>query len=224
LDQAFLLRGVMNLVPLLLSLTVHEFAHAWSAYRLGDDTAARAGRLSLNPLVHADLVGTILLPFFGVPFGWAKPVPVDPTRFRRDLKMTTGMMITAAAGPLANVLLAVAATVLLALLARLAPQVIQGNSGLRTLLAGGLVGGRFFVGLIGLNVMLAHFNLLPIPPLDGSRIVDGLLPYRMRPAWESFARLAPFLLVGVIMFGGRLIAGPADFVLGMLQSLFHAIV
>jgi len=213
----------MNLVPLLLSLTVHEFAHAWSAYRLGDDTAQRLGRMSLNPLVHADLFGTILLPFFGVPFGWAKPVPVNPTRFRRDIRMTTGMMITAAAGPLANVVMAVLATVLLALLSRFAPAAIDGRSGVRVLLAGGYVAGRYFAGLVALNVMLAIFNLIPIPPLDGSRIVDGLLPMRMRPMWEAFTRVAPFLLIGVIMFGGRLIAGPADFVLGMLQSLFDAI-
>src|SRR5688572_26569558 len=96
----------MMLIPLVLSLTVHEWAHAMSAYRLGDDTAAREGRLTLNPIVHIDPLGTLLLPLMGVPFGWAKPVPVVPTRFRRDVNMSTGMMITAAAGPFSNLVLA----------------------------------------------------------------------------------------------------------------------
>jgi len=230
LDQAFLLRGVMNLVPLLLSLTVHEFAHAWSAYRLGDDTARRLGRLSLNPLVHADLIGTILLPFLmalipgGILFGWAKPVPVDPSRFRRGIRMSTGMMLTAAAGPLANVVLAVVLTMTLALLARFAPGVLDGDSGLRVLLVGGTIGGGSFEGLIALNVVLAIFNLIPVPPLDGSRIVHGLLPYRMRPAWDGLTRFTPLLLVGVFVYGGRLVNGPAHLMLSILQRLFDAIV
>src|SRR5215471_12296793 len=101
----------MYLVPLLLSLTVHEWAHAWSAYRLGDDTAAKLGRLTLNPIAHIDPIGTLILPLLGVPFGWAKPVPVVASRFRRGVNMTTGMMITAAAGPLSNVVLAVLSAV-----------------------------------------------------------------------------------------------------------------
>ena len=90
----------------ILSLSFHEFAHAWSAWKLGDDTASREGRLTLNPVSHIDLLGTIILPLLGVPFGWAKPVPVNPARFRRDVNMSTGMAITATAGPLSNVLLA----------------------------------------------------------------------------------------------------------------------
>jgi Zn-dependent protease len=116
-----LLAGVKILIPLILSLTVHEFAHAWSAYRLGDDTASRMGRLTLNPLAHIDPIGTVLLPLLGIPFGWARPVPINPARFRRSMRMSTGMMITAAAGPLANVILAVACTVAYGLLLRFAP-------------------------------------------------------------------------------------------------------
>ena len=87
-----LLTGIKWLIPLLLSLTVHEWAHAYSAYRLGDDTAARQGRLTLNPIPHIDPFGTILCPLLGIPFGWAKPVPVVPTRFRREVTMRTGMI------------------------------------------------------------------------------------------------------------------------------------
>ena len=85
----FILDRLRIWVPLVLSLSVHEWAHAWSAWRLGDDTAARMGRMTVNPLAHIDPVGTLLLPLLGVPFGWAKPVPVNPARFRRDIHMRT---------------------------------------------------------------------------------------------------------------------------------------
>jgi Zn-dependent protease len=200
-------------IPLVLSLTIHEYAHAWSARRLGDDTAERMGRLTLNPLVHLDFLGTLFLLFSPIPFGWAKPVPVDPSRFRRGVKMGTGMAITASAGPLANVALAVLCTVALGLLLRLAPDA-WGGDGVQV----------FLIQAVELNVSLALFNLIPIPPLDGSRIVDGFMPARLRPQWEAFARLSPFLLVAVIFFGGRLIAGPSIFVLDLLNQLLTAIV
>ncbi len=213
MDSTVLLQRVMLLVPLVLSLTIHEFGHAWTAYKLGDDTAARLGRLSLNPLVHADLFGTILLPLLGIPFGWAKPVPVNPTRFRRGVRMSTGMMITAAAGPLMNVLLAVLATVAYGLLIRFVPDFVFGENGVRPLL----------MVTIQINVALAIFNLIPIPPLDGSRIVDGLMPYRLRPAWESFTRFAPFLLIVVIIGARYVMAGPIDAANHLLQRLLEAV-
>src|SRR5512134_1879423 len=114
--QQMLQRGLLLLPPLLLSLSFHEWAHAWSAHKLGDDTAERMGRLTLNPLAHIDPLGTILLPLLGVPFGWAKPVPVNPARFRRGVHMGRGMMITSAAGPLSNLLLATVCAVLFGLL------------------------------------------------------------------------------------------------------------
>ncbi len=206
-------RAILYFVPLILSLAVHEFAHAWSAYKLGDDTAKRAGRLTLNPFAHADLIGTIILPLLQVPFGWAKPVPVDPSRFRRGVRMGTGMAITASAGPIANIVLAVLVTTLFALLARFAPAVLQADNGIHELL----------VTAIFLNVNLAIFNLIPIPPLDGSRIVDGFLPYRFRPQWERLMSFSPFLLIGVFIFAGRIISGPSSFVLGLLNQLAFAI-
>jgi Zn-dependent protease len=206
-------RAVLLFVPLILSLAVHEYAHAWSAYRLGDDTAARAGRLTLNPFAHADLFGTIILPLLGIPFGWAKPVPVDPKRFRRNIGMGTGMAITASAGPIANIVLAVAVTTIFSLLARFQPEVLQADNGIQELL----------VTAIYLNVNLALFNLIPVPPLDGSRIVDGFMPFRFRPQWERLMAFSPFLLVAVFIFAGRIIAGPSNFVLGLLSQLAYAI-
>ena len=105
MDSEVILGRILLFIPLLLSLTVHEWAHAWSASLLGDKTAESQGRLTLNPLAHMDLIGTVMLPLLGVPFGWAKPVPVNPARFNRKISMAKGMLLTAAAGPASNVVL-----------------------------------------------------------------------------------------------------------------------
>lgn len=202
------------LIPLLLSLTVHEWAHAWSAWKLGDDTAAMNGRLTLDPLVHMDPVGTFLLPMLGVPFGWAKPVPVNPARFRRTVDMRFGMMLTAAAGPASNILLALLAAVLYAVLWRFSPDFMIENDAVQ----------RLILVMIPMNVGLAVFNLLPLPPLDGSRIVDWLVPYRFQNAWESIHRFAPFILIGVIFAGGAFLQAPIGFVTALLNELIRALI
>ena len=205
---------VMILIPMLLSLTVHEWAHAWSAYRLGDDTAAMQGRLTLNPIAHIDPIGTLILPLLGIPFGWAKPVPVMPTRFRRSITMNTGMLITAAAGPLANVVLALASAVALGVVAHGSPEVLWKPVGVAALLR----------MLIGINITLAIFNMIPVPPLDGSRVVDGLIPYGWRGYWDSIVRLSPILLIVVMVFGSRIITGPSSYVMGLLDRMIIAMV
>ena len=203
----------MLLIPLLLSLSVHEWAHAFSAHLLGDDTAEQQGRLTLNPLVHMDPLGTFLLPLLGIPFGWAKPVPVNPARFRRSVSMGLGMAITAAAGPVSNVVLAVSCTVVYGLRYRWFSAETH-NLGVTLLL----------VQAIQLNLALALFNLLPVPPLDGSRLVDGFLPYRLRPMWEPFTRFSPIALMAVMVFGGALVAGPMSFAQGLLNHLLNWVV
>ncbi len=170
--------------PILAALTVHEFAHGWTAWKFGDPTAKDQGRLTLNPLAHLDPVGTLLLLL--VHFGWAKPVPVDPRYFsnpRRD------MLWVALAGPAANVVLAFVTGIVLQFLLRtgLLPSV-----------------GYLYVILVFtvfINLMLAIFNLLPIPPLDGSRIVAGLLPYKYLRQWYSFERVGGYVLMGIIFIG-----------------------
>jgi Zn-dependent protease len=213
LDQAALLQRVMLLIPLVLSLTVHEYCHAWTAWKLGDDTAERMGRLTLNPIPHIDFFGTLLLPLLGVPFGWAKPVPVDIRRIRRDVSMAKGNILISSAGPISNMALAVLASVAFGALARFAPEVLRPGSGAAELLE----------ILIMVNVALALFNLLPIPPLDGSHVAEALVPYRWRPAWETFARISPFLLLGLIFFGRGFLDGPRMFVLSLLDRLIGAI-
>lgn len=202
------------LVPVWLSLTVHEFAHAWSAFKLGDDTAREQGRLTLNPLAHIDPIGTLFLPLLGVPFGWARPVPVNPLRFDKRYSMRKGMLVTAAAGPISNLLLALIVTVILGIQLRFDPGSLSGSSPLTSLL----------VMMMQINVTLAIFNLLPIYPLDGSRIVDGVMPDRLRPQWAMFCRAAPFVLVGILLLGsGMLIQKPSQILLTGLSRLLVGI-
>jgi Zn-dependent protease len=210
-----LVGAVIGLIPMILSLSVHEWAHAWSANRLGDDTAKRMGRLTLNPVAHIDPFGTIVLPLLLVlshvpAFGWARPVPVDPSRFRRGVSMGRGMAITASAGPIANLILAVGSTVLLGVL-------------MRADLAG-TAAKSLLIDVILLNVVLAIFNLIPLPPLDGSRIVAWLIPTRLRPGWQTVERFAPVALIVVFMFGGKLIRRPVNGVVDLLEHLLNAIV
>jgi Zn-dependent protease len=208
----------MFIIPLLLSLSVHEWAHAYSAYRLGDDTASQLGRLTLNPIAHIDPIGTLLLPLLGVPFGWAKPVPVNPARFRRDVSMRTGMMWTAAAGPLSNIVLALICMVVFALAVRADPQLVTGENVLTSLLMVGM----------SLNLILAIFNMLPFPPLDGSRVVDGLISHRLRPAWENFARFGPLMLLAVIIapqfLGFSIIQWPYSLAMRLLIAIAGVII
>lgn len=212
--QALLQKGLYVII-LLLSLSVHEFAHAWSAFRLGDDTAQRMGRLTLDPFAHADPIGTFLLPLLGVPFGWAKPVPVNPARFRRGVRMGTGMALTAAAGPIANVLLTLVAAIVLGVLAQVAPGTVAPDAPAL----------QFLLQIMFMNIGLALFNLLPVPPLDGSRIVDGFLPTRYRPAWESITAMSPFLLLAVLVLVSqtRLLRGPMHFFFEVMLGISRAI-
>jgi Zn-dependent protease len=174
--------------PILLALTFHEYAHAYAAYRYGDDTAKQNGRLTLNPLRHLDPLGTIMI--FIVHFGWAKPVPVNPYRLRNPKK---DMLWISAAGPLANMVLALASGLLIRVL--LNRGVIPGGH-----TAAGLL---FFMVVMSLqiNLALAIFNILPIAPLDGSKILAGLLPARYEKLFHYLQRYGPFILIGLILIG-----------------------
>jgi Zn-dependent protease len=177
----WLLDKLFFLIPSIISLTFHEYAHAWSANRLGDRTAAEAGRLTLDPTVHIDPIGTVLLPLLGVPFGWAKPVPVRPDRFRRGVNQQTGMMWVAAAGPLANLLLAFVCGVTLAMIVAWVPSSRAPDR-------------LLYIGM-QMNIVLCLFNLLPIPPLDGSRIADRYMPASLREPWEKLQANAGIALI-----------------------------
>ncbi len=186
--EDWLLNRMMFWIPLVLSLTVHEWAHAWSAFRLGDATAASEGRLTLNPLAHMDPIGTLLLPML-IPFGWAKPVPINIGRFHPQVGMRAGVLLTAAAGPVSNLCIALLSVLVLLTTTYVCGDVARIPGSLHWLLE----------TLIWLNVLLATFNMLPFPPLDGSRIADALMPDRFRSLWDSFCQLGPVALLVVIL-------------------------
>lgn len=173
-----------RLIVLLVGMPIHEWAHAWSAHELGDDTPRWEGRLSLNPLVHLDILGAILILLTG--FGWAKPVPVNPYRMRRSPQ--AGMAISAFAGPASNLVVAM----LCALPFRLG-WVSMAGSGLTRLNLATLL---FLVADVSLN--LALFNLLPFFPLDGEKVLVGVLPPRWGDAFLSFRPYSPYVLLGLL--------------------------
>jgi Zn-dependent protease len=171
---------VLLAVPLLYSIIIHELAHGWVAYVMGDPTAKHQGRLTLNPLKHLDPIGTAMLFFFG--FGWARPVPVNLGYVRNP---RLGLILVSSAGIAANMLFAFAAILLLRLFS---PS------------PGGSVATLLYV-LAQINIMLASFNLIPIPPLDGSKILMGFLSERLQ---ELLSRLEPFgffIIIGLLYLG-----------------------
>lgn len=201
---------------LIASLSVHEAAHAWAADRLGDPTARHLGRLSLNPAVHIDPIGTLLFPLIAmltnVPLiGWAKPVPVDPRHLRHPKR---DFALIAAAGPASNILMAILGAVIIAILPTAAPGDIAG----RVLTT---APREIFVWFTYLNVMLAVFNMIPVPPLDGGNVLLGVLPPAgvrvvelLRP--YGFMILYALMLTGVLSY----LVGPiAFFVVRLLLRL-----
>ena len=178
----FLQRALIGAPVILFSLTVHEFFHAWTAHKFGDDTAARMGRLTLNPLAHLDLMGTIIMVASGFRFGWAKPVPVNPMNLRNP---RVADIWVSAAGPLSNVGLAVIAGMAFQALPT-APQYLS----------------MILHWAVVINITLALFNLIPLFPLDGSHILRNLLPPRFQPMLDRFDQFAPFILLLLVISGG----------------------
>jgi Zn-dependent protease len=208
MSQPDLIYIVVPFLIVLMSLTVHEAAHALTADRLGDPTARMLGRVSLNPIVHMDPIGTLLLPLIAAAsnlpiIGWAKPVPVNISRLRGGRQ---GFVLVAAAGPLSNIALAVLA----AIIARLLPAPTDFSSLLAPT--------NILYATATINLFLAMFNLIPVPPLDGGNVLAGLLP---RNAAAAFDRLRPFgfVILYALMFTGvisRLIGPPTFFLRGLL--------
>ena len=201
---------IVSILPVLLAITVHEAAHGWIAKYLGDPTAERLGRVTLNPFKHVDPIGTVLVPaallLLKAPFlfGWAKPVPVNWGNLRRPKR---DMILVAAAGPGANLMMAT----LWAVVAEVGSRLLHSGSPI------------IYMGLVGIliNVLLMVFNLLPLPPLDGGRVAVGLLPARW--AWWV-NRLEPFgfLILLVLLFSGvlsRIITPPIELSLTFLAHI-----
>lgn len=201
-------RSTLDIVAFALALipafTIHEFAHAWMAFRLGDPTAKNLGRLTLNPLKHLDVLGTLMVLVAG--FGWAKPVPVNPIFLQGG---RSGMALVAAAGPFSNLFMAMIVAVLWRLTGYL---------------GGPLIGYLIYV-FISLNLALLFFNLIPLAPLDGFKVAVGWLPGSLAGSLARTAQIGPLILFGMIIVGnmipgldilGRLIFAPTNWLLGLL--------
>ncbi|UCE82943.1 MAG: site-2 protease family protein [Deltaproteobacteria bacterium] len=179
---------LFQVLILFFSVIIHEVAHGYAALTLGDPTARQAGRLTLNPIKHMDPWGTVVLPLFLIlvrsPFlvGWARPVPVNPLRMRDPKK---GMMLVGAAGPLANIALILLSALALRSMPFSAPPILF----------------DLFKYCCAINIILALFNLVPVPPLDGSKVVAGILPPKMRAAYVGLERYGIFIIIGLLYLG-----------------------
>ena len=197
MSETQILDFLLILPIFLVSLTIHEYAHGWMAYKYGDDTAKRMGRLTLNPIAHISLLGTIILPLIAH-FGWAKPVPVNFAILSKKQ-----IFNVAVAGPLSNILLASILTCAFHVLhLKVFPAL-----------------GNFILMAILFNLILAVFNLLPIPPLDGSKMVYAQLKSpKAVNAYNKFARYGMFILIGFLVLGGFRLIFP---IVGLLYSLLR---
>lgn len=203
------------LIPLVIAIVFHEVAHGWVARAFGDPTAARLGRLTLNPIKHVDPIGTVGLPLLlavtGAPvFGWAKPVPVVASRLRSP---RWHMMLVALAGPGVNLLLALVAALGLAALVGSGS---AGDGGAAAFVA------RNLLNFLLINVFLAIFNLIPLPPFDGGHVVEGLLPRSAVPAWQKLARVG-FPLLIVLLLVVPAILPQADMVARAVVPIVRAV-
>ncbi len=216
--MTFILRLVIQIPILLMTLTIHEFSHGYAAYLLGDDTAKRAGRLTLNPISHIDPFGLIML--FIVHIGWAKPVPINPYNFKNFKRDTA---ITAAAGPASNFLIAILLSVFFNLIVKFNPTMMHSQSLLSTM------GISMLYYAILINLALGIFNLIPIPPMDGSKILGGFLSdeayYKYTAQEQRGAQLLMIIFAASYLLNlnliGSIIMPPLNFLLNLLigQSL-----
>jgi Zn-dependent protease len=217
---------LFQLIAFLFAISIHESAHAWMANRRGDPTARMLGRVTLNPIKHIDPVGTILLPVIAMlthfpVIGWAKPTPVDPRNFKNPV---LDDILTSVAGPVSNFIVATVATILLALISLAAP---NGRMIVRGALGGFVIGNSALVpaalllwAFLEINVLLAVFNLIPVPPLDGSHVLRHFLSERVRQAYDM---VGIFGLMALVFFGGNFLMGLMRPVMGVYISILMSI-
>jgi Zn-dependent protease len=225
---------VFQLIVFLFAISFHESAHAWMANRCGDPTARMLGRISLNPIKHIDPIGTVVLPLFamltGIPvLGWAKPTPVDPRNFRNQVRDD---ILTAIVGPISNFVVAGGALVVLLLIAltsqvgsaivNIIPYVYPNHLEVLAAQTNSLLmpTSLLLYDLMVINIVLAVFNLIPVPPLDGSHVLRHFLPAPMLRAYDTVGWLG---LIALVYFGGGLLGRLIYPVVGLFQSVLHLV-
>lgn len=210
------------IISILIAISVHEWAHAVTADRLGDPTPERAGRLTLNPLAHIDPLGALM--FLVVGFGWAKPVPVNASHFRHPKR---GMALTALAGPLSNLILAALAFAGLLMMTGGIHSIVDLLSPMASAPAGRTVLLQILGSSLFVNLALMAFNLFPIAPLDGSSVLRLLIPPRLEGRYEDTMRLGPYILLFLILFESflpvRILSGWVHGIMSTVLAIFDAI-
>ena len=190
---------LLSIPGVLIAITFHEYAHAWAAYKLGDDTAKSQGRLSLNPLKHMDPIGIAMLLFLG--FGWGRPVEIDSRNFNRNISVRKAEAIVSIAGPLANFILAIVFSAIYGALIKFNALTSMDTRTALTIIT-------ILQSIISINIGLGVFNLIPLPPLDGSKVLSYFLPYNARNWFESNQQIfyILFLIIWITGIAGTIIS------------------